>query len=185
MDIRKIPEGLNVNGNIFIKNLNIRKIKNITCNRLTVEKNENLLTIENCNITELQIINNKNLVNIENNKIKNELRIFNCDSIKSLDNLNLNKLYIKLENQNDNFVFGKNLKAKDLFLSNFKLKSIPFALKSSSDALSGSGLRTWSTRLGSMIASAHAWRNNLSCAPGAGQTSSVTSAAASAESQSL
>jgi hypothetical protein len=129
MDIRKIPEGLNVSGNIFIKNLNIRKIKNITCNRLTIEKNENLLTIENCNITELQIINNKNLVNIENNKIKNELRIFNCDSIKSLDNLNLNKLYIKLENQNENFVFGKNLKAKDLFLSNFKLKSIPFALK--------------------------------------------------------
>ena len=129
MDIRKIPEGLNASGNIFINNLNIRKIKNVTCNRLTVEKNENLLTIENCNVADLKIINNKNLVNIENNNIKRELLIFNCDSIKSLDNLNLNKLYIKLENQNDNFVFGKNLKAKDLFLSNFKLKSIPFNLK--------------------------------------------------------
>jgi len=129
MDIRRIPEGLNISGNIFINNLNIRKIKNVTCHRLTVEKNENLLTIENCNVNELKIINNKNLVNIENNNIKNELFIFNCDNIKSLDNLNLRKLYIKSENQNETFVFGKNLKAKDLFLSNFKLKSIPFALK--------------------------------------------------------
>lgn len=129
MDIRKIPEGLNISGNLFINNLNIRKISNITCNRLTVEKNENLLTIQNCNVNDLKLINNKKLISIENNNIKRELLIFNCDSINSLDNLNLNKLHVKLENQNETFVFGKNLKVKDLFLSNFKLKSIPFALK--------------------------------------------------------
>lgn len=129
MDIRKIPEGLNINGNLIIKNLNLRKIKNVTCSRLTVENNENLITIENCNIVKLEIINNKNLINIENNIITSEIRIVDCDSIKSLDNLNLTRLYVKSKKQNETFVFGKNLKVKDLFLSNFKLKSIPFNLK--------------------------------------------------------
>jgi hypothetical protein len=129
LDVRRIPEGLNINGKLTLDNLNIRKIKNIKCNILYVKNNENLTIIEDCTVKKLELIDNKNLTSIDKNNIESEIRIIKCDNIKSLDNLKLNKLYIKSEKQNEAFVFGKNLKVKDLFLSNFKLKSIPFALK--------------------------------------------------------
>lgn len=128
-DIRKIPEGLKIHGNLTIDNLNIRKIKDVKCSVLIVKNCNNLVSIEDCSLNILKIENNENLNSIENNSISKEIKIINCEKINKLDNFELTYLTIKTKKINNNFVFGKNLKTKELTLNNFQIKKIPFHLK--------------------------------------------------------
>ena len=131
LDIRKIPEGLRIRGNLTIDNLNIRKIKDVKCSLLIVKNCKNLVSIEDCSLSVLKIENNENLNSIENNLIKTEIKINDCEKINKLDNFELTYLTIKAKKINNNFIFGKKIKTKELTLNNFNIKKIPFTLKCS------------------------------------------------------